>query len=143
MSSARSRLPLTKYVCRIRKAPAPMTADYAQAVHDGQAWAALEDGQIVSFAVIIARPGYPLLDNVAVLTAAQGRGIGARLLALAEEQARPGSSRDPAVHQRGHDRISPTTLAMDTPRPTGPSKTDSVGCSSVSPSTDPTRGMSG
>jgi GNAT superfamily N-acetyltransferase len=65
-----------------------MTADYAQAVRDGQAWAALEDGQIVGFAVIIAQRGYLLLDNVAVLPAAQGRGIGARLLALAEEQAR-------------------------------------------------------
>jgi len=65
-----------------------MTADYAQAVREGQAWAALEDGQIVGFAIIIAQPGYLLLDNVAVLPAAQGRGIGARLLALAEEQAR-------------------------------------------------------
>ena len=60
-----------------------MTADYAQAVRDGQAWAALEDGQIVGFAIIIAQPGHLLLDNVAVLLAAQGRGIGA-LLALAE-----------------------------------------------------------
>jgi hypothetical protein len=41
-----------------QEGPAPMTADYAQAVRDGQAWAALEDGQIVSFAVIIAQPGY-------------------------------------------------------------------------------------
>lgn len=77
-----------KYVPRIGRAPAPMTADYAQAVRDGQAWAALEDRQIVGFAIIIAQPGYLLLDNVAVLPAAQGRGIGARLLALAEEQAR-------------------------------------------------------
>jgi GNAT superfamily N-acetyltransferase len=77
-----------KYVPRIGRAPAPMTADYAQAVRDGQAWAALEDGQIVGFAIIIAQPGYLLLDNVAVLPAAQGRGIGARLLALAEDQAR-------------------------------------------------------
>jgi GNAT superfamily N-acetyltransferase len=77
-----------KYAPRIGRAPAPMTADYAQAVRDGQAWAALEDGQIVGFAIIIAQPGYLLLDNVAVLPAAQGRGIGARLLALAEDQAR-------------------------------------------------------
>jgi GNAT superfamily N-acetyltransferase len=77
-----------KYVPRIGKAPAPMTADYTQAVRDRQAWAALEDGQIVGFAIIIAQPGYLLLDNVAVLPAAQGRGIGTRLLALAEEQAR-------------------------------------------------------
>jgi GNAT superfamily N-acetyltransferase len=34
------------------------------------------------------RPGYLLLDNVAVLPAAQGQGIGARLLALAEDRAR-------------------------------------------------------
>jgi GNAT superfamily N-acetyltransferase len=77
-----------KYVPRIGRAPAPMTADYARAVRDGQAWAALEDGQIVGFAIMIAQPGYLLLDNVAVLPAAQGRGIAARLLALAEEQAR-------------------------------------------------------
>jgi GNAT superfamily N-acetyltransferase len=77
-----------KYAGRIGRAPAPVTADYAQAVRDGQAWAAVEDGQIVGFAVVIARPGYLLLDNVAVLPAAQGRGIGARLLVLAEEQAR-------------------------------------------------------
>lgn len=77
-----------KYVCRIGRAPAPMTADYAQAIRDGQAWAAIEDGQIVGFAVVIAQPGYLLLDNVAVLPAAQGRGIGVRLLVLAEERAR-------------------------------------------------------
>ena len=77
-----------KYVCQIGRAPAPMTADYAQAVRDGQAWAAIEDGQIVGFVIVMAQPGYLLLDNVAVLPAAQGRGIGARLLALAEEQAR-------------------------------------------------------
>jgi GNAT superfamily N-acetyltransferase len=77
-----------KYVPRIGRAPAPMTADYTQAVRDRQAWAALEDGQIVGFAIMIAQPGYLLLDNVAVLPAAQGRGIGARLLALAEDQAR-------------------------------------------------------
>lgn len=77
-----------KYVCRIGRAPAPMTADYAQAIRDGQAWAAIEDGQIVGFAIVIAQPGYLLLDNVAVLPAAQGRGIGVQLLVLAEEQAR-------------------------------------------------------
>jgi ribosomal protein S18 acetylase RimI-like enzyme len=76
------------YVARIGQAPAPMTADYAQAVRDGQAWVAVEDGQVAGFLVLIAQPGYLLLDNVAVLPAAQGRGIGARLLSLAEEHAR-------------------------------------------------------
>jgi len=77
-----------KYVPRIGRAPAPMTADYAQAVRGRQAWAAIQDRQIVGFAVLIAKPGYLLLENVAVLPAAQGRGIGARLLCLAEDHAR-------------------------------------------------------
>jgi ribosomal protein S18 acetylase RimI-like enzyme len=77
-----------KYVPRIGRNPAPMTADYAQAVRDQQAWAAIQNGSIAGFAILIPRPGYLLLDNVAVLPAAQGHGIGARLLALAEDHAR-------------------------------------------------------
>ena len=77
-----------KYITRIGRAPAPMTADYTRPVSDGQAWAAVHDGQVVGFAILIAQPGYLLLENVAVLPAAQGRGVGARLLALAEEHAR-------------------------------------------------------
>ena len=76
------------YVPRIGRAPAPMTADYAAAARRGQAWAAIADGQLAGFIVLIPQPGYLLLENVAVLPAAQGRGIGARLLALAEERAR-------------------------------------------------------
>lgn len=70
------------YVARIGRALAPMTADYAEAVHAGQAWVAVEDGQIAGFVILIERPGYLLLENVAVRPAAQGRGIGGRLLAL-------------------------------------------------------------
>jgi ribosomal protein S18 acetylase RimI-like enzyme len=77
-----------KYVPRIGRAPAPMTADYAQAVRGRQAWAAIQDKQIVGFAVLIAKPGHLLLENVAVLPAVQGRGIGGRLLRLAEDHAR-------------------------------------------------------
>jgi ribosomal protein S18 acetylase RimI-like enzyme len=77
-----------KYIPRIGRAPAPVTADYAQAVRSGQAWAATEDSEVVGFVVLIARPGYLLLDNVAVLPAAQNRGVGGRLLGLAEEHAR-------------------------------------------------------
>ena len=63
-----------------------MTADYAQAVRDQQAWAAIENGDVAGFAILIPQPGYSLLDNVAVLPAAQGCGIGTRLLLLAEDQ---------------------------------------------------------
>jgi GNAT superfamily N-acetyltransferase len=65
------------YVVRIGRAPAPMTADYAQAVRDRQVWVAVEDGQVTGFVVLVARPGYLLLENVAVLPAAQGRGSAA------------------------------------------------------------------
>ena len=77
-----------KYIPRIGRAPAPVTADYAQAVRDGQAWAAVDDGRLVGFVILITRPGYLLLDNIAVLPAAQNRGIGARLMGLAEDHAR-------------------------------------------------------
>ena len=54
----------------------------------GQGWAAAADGKVAGFIILIPRPGYLLLENVAVLPAAQGQGIGARLLALAEDRAR-------------------------------------------------------
>jgi ribosomal protein S18 acetylase RimI-like enzyme len=64
--------------------PAPMTADYTAAARCGQVWVAA----VVGFVILVSRPGYLLLENVAVLPAAQGRGVGARLLALAEDRAR-------------------------------------------------------
>jgi ribosomal protein S18 acetylase RimI-like enzyme len=77
-----------RYVPRIGRPPAPMTADYAHAVRSGQAWVAVEHDEIVGFAILIAQVGHLLLENIAVLPAAQGHGIGSRLLALAENQAR-------------------------------------------------------
>jgi ribosomal protein S18 acetylase RimI-like enzyme len=76
------------YVPRIGRAPAPMTADYARAVRSGHAWVAADHGEVVGFVILVPQPGYLLLENVAVLPVAQGRGVGARLLALAEDQAR-------------------------------------------------------
>ena len=76
------------YVPRIGRPPAPMTADYPAAVRRGQAWVAAVDGEVAGFIILIPQPGCLLLENVAVLPAAQGRGVGARLLALAEDRAR-------------------------------------------------------
>lgn len=76
------------YVPRIGRRPAPMTADYAEAIRRGLAWVAVQDGEIVGLLVLAVKPDHLLLENIAVLPSAQRRGIGARLLALAEDQAR-------------------------------------------------------
>src|ERR1700734_4447691 len=76
------------YVPRIGRMPAPMTADYSAAVQSGQAWVAEVDGQILGLLVLVVNQGYLLIENIAVLPSAQRRGIGARLLTLAEDEAR-------------------------------------------------------
>lgn len=68
--------------------PAPMTADYSAAVQSGQAWVAEADGQVLGLLVLVVNQGYLLIENIAVLPSAQRRGIGARLLMLAEDEAR-------------------------------------------------------
>jgi N-acetylglutamate synthase-like GNAT family acetyltransferase len=77
-----------RYVPRIGREPAPMIADYAQAARSGEAWVAEEHGEISGFAILVARADHLLLENIAVMPASQKRGIGARLMALAEDQAR-------------------------------------------------------
>jgi hypothetical protein len=59
------------YVPRIGQPPAPMTADYTAAIRRGQAWVAAVDGEVAGFIILISRPGYLLLENVAVLPIAQ------------------------------------------------------------------------
>lgn len=76
------------YVPRIGRMPAPMTADYSEAVQSGQAWVAEADGQVLGLIVLVVNRGYLLVENIAVQPSAQRRGIGARLLALAEDEAR-------------------------------------------------------
>lgn len=76
------------YVPRIGREPAPMLADYAAAVRDGQAWVLLNQSQVIGFVVLIAQPDHLLLQNLAVRPSRQGRGAGSRLLDLAEDEAR-------------------------------------------------------
>ena len=76
------------YVRRIGRPPAPMTADYARIAGSGAAWVAEQHGHLVGFVVLELHADHLLLENVAVDPAQQGAGVGGRLLALAEEQAR-------------------------------------------------------
>jgi len=76
------------YVRRIGRPPAPMTADYARIAGSGAAWVAEQHGHLVGFVVLELHADHLLLENVAVDPAQQGAGVGGRLLALVEEQAR-------------------------------------------------------
>jgi N-acetylglutamate synthase-like GNAT family acetyltransferase len=76
------------YVERIGREPAPMSADYGRIAESGHAWVAEHGDRIVGLLVLEPAEDYLLLENVAVAPQAHGRGVGGRLLRLAEEQAR-------------------------------------------------------
>jgi ribosomal protein S18 acetylase RimI-like enzyme len=77
------------YKERIGKAPGPMLDDYARLIELG-AVSVLEapDGVIPALVVLLPRPDHLLLDNIAVHPDHQGRGLGRRLVAFAESEAR-------------------------------------------------------
>jgi ribosomal protein S18 acetylase RimI-like enzyme len=83
-----ARAAYQKYVARIGRQPAPMTADYAQAVAGGHSWVAEHAGQVVAILVLEPAADHLLVDNVAVAPDRQGSGLGLALLHLAEQQAR-------------------------------------------------------
>jgi N-acetylglutamate synthase-like GNAT family acetyltransferase len=76
------------YVPRIGRPPVPMTLDYAQVVADGNTWLAERDGRLVGVLVLEHLDDHVLVENLAVLPAAQGSGVGSRLLRQAEDEAR-------------------------------------------------------
>jgi GNAT superfamily N-acetyltransferase len=77
------------YIDRIGKPPGPMLDDYA-ALIDAGAVSVLEaaDGAIAATIVLLPKPDHLLLDNIAVRRASQGKGLGRRLIAFAEVEAR-------------------------------------------------------
>jgi N-acetylglutamate synthase-like GNAT family acetyltransferase len=76
------------YVERIGKRPAPMDEDYAEVVRHGHTWVAEEAGTLAGVLVLVPASDHLLIENVAVAPGWWGRGVGRRLLELAEERAR-------------------------------------------------------
>lgn len=75
------------YVERIGREPAPMTADHATAVAQGRTTVARRDGHVVGVVETETFRDHLLIENIAVATAVRGLGVGALLLAAAEQQA--------------------------------------------------------
>lgn len=75
------------YVERIGKPPAPMLDDYSTLIAEGVVRVATIDGKLVGVIVMWAKAKHFYIDNIAVHPDAQGHGIGAALLALADHEA--------------------------------------------------------
>jgi ribosomal protein S18 acetylase RimI-like enzyme len=76
------------YVEDIGVRPAPMDADYGEAVRHGTLFVAAE-GDVIAGAIVLVPEGDHLeIENVAVAPPRQGDGVGRALLAFAEDRAR-------------------------------------------------------
>lgn len=76
------------YLPRIGKPPGPMLDDYRALVADGRVTVADDADRLAGLIVLLPQPDHLLLDNVAVAPERQGRGLGRRLIAFAETEAR-------------------------------------------------------
>lgn len=79
----------TPYVEQIGVRPGPLRADYEAAVRDRDVRVALDEaGGVIGVLVLEHAEDHLLVENVAVVPAYQGTGVGRRLLDLAEQTAR-------------------------------------------------------
>ena len=77
------------YIARIGKPPGPMLDDYRALIGNGCVSVFEDDdGAVEALIVLIDKPDHLLLDNLAVRPGRQGEGIGRRLIAFAEAEAR-------------------------------------------------------
>ena len=76
-----------KWVPLIGREPLPMRADYAAAVRDHRIDLAYRDGILAGLIEMIPEPDHLLVENVAVSPAFQGKGLGKKLMAHAEQIA--------------------------------------------------------
>ena len=76
------------YVARMGKKPAPMVADFEAQISAGQVHVVESGSEVAGFIVLYPRGNHLHIENVAVLPATQGQGLGRRLLAFAEDEAK-------------------------------------------------------
>lgn len=76
------------YLDRMDKPPGPMLDDYEQIIADHRVFVLEGPEGLAGALVLIDQDGGLLLDNVAIHPDCQGRGLGRRLVAFAEDEAR-------------------------------------------------------
>ena len=76
------------YLDRMDKPPGPMLDDYAALISDGAVSVLDNDNIIRAIIVLLPQLDHLLLDNIAVRRDRQGQGLGRRLIAFAEAEAR-------------------------------------------------------
>jgi molybdopterin-synthase adenylyltransferase len=97
-----------KYIARIGKKPGPMLDDYRQRMAEAAICVATVGGAVAGVVVLLPESDHLLLDNVAVATDFQGRGIGRRLIDFAEGEARRRGLGEIRLytHQKMHENIA-------------------------------------
>ncbi len=83
-----------RYVERIGRLPAPMTADYAGLIEAGLVHVADAGAGVEGLIVLVPAVDHVLVENVAVAPEHQGRGLGRALMAFAERRAREAGVRE-------------------------------------------------
>jgi ribosomal protein S18 acetylase RimI-like enzyme len=76
-----------RYLDRMDRPPAPVLNDYRAATAAGQVWVIGEPVIGVIVIVVMSEQDSLLVENIAVSPAAQGTGLGRRLMEFAERQA--------------------------------------------------------
>lgn len=76
------------YVPRMGKKPAPMIADFRSQIAAGQVYVIEGSNGVAGFIVLYCRRDHLHVENIAVLPATQGQGLGRRLLSFAEDEAK-------------------------------------------------------
>jgi ribosomal protein S18 acetylase RimI-like enzyme len=87
--SAEAYLPV--YLPLYGRPPMPAREDYAPRIARGEVWVAEIDARLAAVLVLEQLKDHLLLYSIAIRPAFQGRGLAAKLLAFADDQARKSS----------------------------------------------------
>lgn len=83
-----TRAVYAKYAQLMGREPLTMQVDQAAAIRDHQVWVLAQDGFLLASVELIPEQDCLAVENVAVAEAMQGQGVGRRLMAFAEQEAR-------------------------------------------------------